>query len=202
MNGTRIDRDALRVDFLNARTARGIGIKKAADEIGIAFSNIARLNRGETMSEAILQRLRDWTDAQPAPEPPDPDERWKVIPGYEGFYEASSHGRIRSLARVIEHSGRRKTLISRILRPGPHRSGHLWVDLCGPDGHKTRQVHQLVLETFVGPKPPRMVGCHWDGNPQNNRLDNLRWDTQSANLYDAVKHGTHPGFKNNRGVKA
>lgn len=49
-----------------------------------------------------------------------------------------------------------------------------------------------MLTAFVGPRPDGMVTCHNDGNPANNNLSNLRWDTQSNNQLDAVKHGTHP----------
>ena len=52
-----------------------------------------------------------------------------------------------------------------------------------------RYVHHLVLETFVGPRPEGMFGCHNDGNPINNRLDNLRWDYPAGNSADMVKHG-------------
>lgn len=55
-----------------------------------------------------------------------------------------------------------------------------------------RKVHQLVLEAFVGPRPEGFVGCHWDDDPSNNRLENLRWDTESANRFDSVRNGTHP----------
>lgn len=53
-------------------------------------------------------------------------------------------------------------------------------------------VHRLVLETFVGPCPLGMEACHFpDRSTANNRLENLRWDTRSANSTDAIKHGTH-----------
>jgi hypothetical protein len=51
------------------------------------------------------------------------------------------------------------------------------------------RVHVLVLEAFVGPRPPGMVCCHGDGDPTNNALSNLRWDTPQANHADRVKHG-------------
>jgi hypothetical protein len=56
---------------------------------------------------------------------------------------------------------------------------------------RIRAVHRLVLEAFVGPCPPGMEGCHGDGNPANNALPNLRWDSHSGNQLDAVRHGTH-----------
>ncbi|WP_247600195.1 HNH endonuclease [Mycobacterium intracellulare] len=50
----------------------------------------------------------------------------------------------------------------------------------------------LVLEAFKGPRPNGAVSCHNDGNLDNNREDNLRWDSQSSNNFDRVKHGRHP----------
>lgn len=62
-------------------------------------------------------------------------------------------------------------------------------------------VHQLVLEAFVGPRPQGMFACHDDGNPANNRLENLRWDTPAANSADKVRHGTWPGGSRNGNSK-
>lgn len=53
-----------------------------------------------------------------------------------------------------------------------------------------RYVHRMVLETFVGPCPDGMLGCHNDGNTANNRRTNLRWDTPAANMADKDRHGT------------
>jgi hypothetical protein len=62
---------------------------------------------------------------------------------------------------------------------------------------KNRLVHQIVLETFVGPRPKGMVACHKDGNPSNNALSNLRWDTYKANSADTIRHG-----RSNRGSRS
>jgi hypothetical protein len=77
------------------------------------------------------------------------------------------------------------------------RYGHLKVNLC----HEGKRwdavpVHRLVLETFVGPCPEGMECCHNDGNPSNNQLDNLRWDTRQGNNDDRVKHGSSKGERN------
>jgi len=53
-----------------------------------------------------------------------------------------------------------------------------------------RLLHRLMLESFIGPCPPGLVGCHCDGNRKNNSISNLRWDTRSANEEDKNKHGT------------
>lgn len=63
----------------------------------------------------------------------------------------------------------------------------------------TRKVHHLVLETYVGPRPPGLLGCHNDGNTSNNHVENLRWDTHKSNAQDRRKHGTQvEGTKDRR----
>ena len=109
----------------------------------------------------------------------------KDIPGYEGRYEVSSLGRIRAFPSIRGHAGGMKS-------PYRQKKGHLAIDLYsgGKQTRKKAYVHRLVLEAFVGPCPNGMEGCHGDGNPANNSLQNLRWDTPSANWEDARKHGT------------
>ncbi len=51
---------------------------------------------------------------------------------------------------------------------------------------------RLILQAFVGPCPNGMECCHNDGNPANNHVDNLRWDTRKNNVADTIKHGRHP----------
>jgi hypothetical protein len=93
-------------------------------------------------------------------------------------YEVSDAGQVRRAGRVLKGwSGSR---------------GYRLVALCSDGAQRNIQVHRLVLEAFVGPCPPGMEGCHNDGNPSNNALSNLRWDTPSANRYDTVRHGNHP----------
>lgn len=73
-----------------------------------------------------------------------------------------------------------------------------WLSLWTLDGYHRVQlgrskhfaVHRLVLETFVGPCPDRMEGCHSDGVRTNNYIDNLRWDYPSENAKDKIRHGT------------
>jgi len=59
------------------------------------------------------------------------------------------------------------------------------------DYHR-RYIHHLVLEAFVGPRPPGTECCHRNDIKTDNRLENLRWDTSSANMYDRVRNGIHP----------
>ena len=125
-------------------------------------------------------------------------EIWKDIPGYEGRYQASTAGRIRSMdhrVRVVAH-GKETTRLSpgRVLRPGRYcKSGHVSVVL-GHGAHGS-PVHQLVMLTFVGPAPEGLEVCHNDGNPANNALENLRYDTRSENIRDEYRIGKPPKGK-------
>lgn len=68
--------------------------------------------------------------------------------------------------------------------------GHLVLDMYCRNVRRKKYVHRLVLEAFVGPCPPGLEACHNDGNPKNNALSNLRWDTHQSNIDDKEKHGT------------
>lgn len=115
-------------------------------------------------------------------------EEWRAIPGYEGIYEVSDLGRVRSLARIDAQGNRRS---GKVLSPDVRPSGHLRVTLSLDGRTKRRWVHHLVLTEFVGPRPPDTEACHNDGNPANNTSSNLRWDTKSANALDRVRHGNN-----------
>ena len=118
-------------------------------------------------------------------------EVWKPVPGYEGLYEVSDQGRVRSLDRDITQKSRWGTWFTlrkkgKLLRPGRMPQGHQSVAL----GRRNSQcVHKLVLMAFVGPAPDRHECCHNNGDPSDNRLENLRWGTRRENILDAVKHG-------------
>lgn len=118
-------------------------------------------------------------------------EQWKPIPGYRGIYSASNLGRIRSEPRsFVRRNGIKMTIRKRLRKLTPMWSGHLLCPL--KKNGKTRMfyVHRLILLTFVGPCPFNEQGCHGDGNPTNNKLSNLRWDTQTGNEQDKIAHGT------------
>lgn len=108
-------------------------------------------------------------------------EYWRPVVGFIG-YHVSNHGRVCSVDRVVNG----KKCHGRVLRSGVNSSGHYYVFL-GRGNRK--QVHVLVLESFVGPCPTGHEGLHFDDNPDNNVLTNLRWGTRSDNLHDAVRNG-------------
>jgi hypothetical protein len=118
-------------------------------------------------------------------------EVWNAIPGYEGSYEASTAGRIRSLDGFRPgRNGSMNPFYGKILKPTPNDRGYLTVHLSGGKHSRTKYVHRLVLLTFVGEPPPGQEACHENGDHTDNRLCNLRWDTKSANGFDQVRHGT------------
>lgn len=116
-------------------------------------------------------------------------ELWVPVP-FDGFcnhYEVSTLGRIRRRTRAYTGSP-----IGFLLTPKQRKScgGHFQVALCSGGTVKDFYVHRLVLTAFVGPCPDGMQACHNDGNPANNALSNLRWDSVKANRADARRHGT------------
>lgn len=119
-------------------------------------------------------------------------EIWKPVTDWEGYYEVSNHGRVRSLPRVIQRkNGIPCSVSERILQTNSKRHKYPQVHLRKPGKNETRYVHELVLLSFVGPRPPGFECCHWDDDPHNNYLDNLRWDTSSSNSYDIVRNGNN-----------
>jgi len=98
-----------------------------------------------------------------------------------GRYEASDTGLIRSM-RTRSGSLRKPP---KILRPSRNKGGYLIVNLLG----RVKLVHTLVLEAFVGPRPPGQETRHLDGVSYRNRIENLRWGTKGENTKDMVLHG-------------
>lgn len=141
-----------------------------------------------------------WTDGKVCPK-----TDGKIVPGFE-CYCVTPDGKVwtrfekggRRARQMVTSQWSEKT-------PSPSRKGHMRVELhqLGAGG-KVRKfmVHVLVLELFVGPCPEGMEGCHEDGNPANNALSNLRWDTPEGNWSDRKRHGRGcEGEKNPGGGK-
>lgn len=123
-------------------------------------------------------------------------EVWKPVIGYEGLYEVSSLGRVKSLARTVHRSnGIPQRIPEKYLRLTVPPIGHVVVSLYklggGLKGSRKHQVHRLVLESFVGPCPEGMQALHWNDTYGDNRLENLRWGTSTENSEDLVRNGKH-----------
>lgn len=118
-------------------------------------------------------------------------ERWLPVAGWEGFYSVSDQGRVRSEDRsVVLGNGQTRSYRGRALSQAIEpETGRRQVHLKRPDRGRTYRVHRLVLEAFVGPCPDGLEACHWDDDPANNHLSNLRWDTSVANKRDMDRNG-------------
>lgn len=107
-------------------------------------------------------------------------EVWKDIAGYEGLYQVSNLGRIKSLERP-KNFGR--VYKEKIMRPGTNATGYLYVVLYKDGHHKTHRLHRLILKTFNPVDDMEHLDVnHIDEDKQNCKLDNLCWATRAQNL--------------------
>jgi hypothetical protein len=115
-------------------------------------------------------------------------ERWRPVPGYEGYYEVSDHGRVRSVDRLIRRPSERvdRRIPGKVLTLRKPTGQHGYVQAVLSREGKVRfvAVHRLLLLAFVGPCPDGMEACHGNDIPDDNRLANLRWDTHASNMDD------------------
>jgi hypothetical protein len=130
-------------------------------------------------------------------------EIWKDIPGYEGIYQASSLGRIKSLKRIAELRYKyKRTIRERILKLVPDNFGYYKVSLHKDKKIKTIKVHKLVALTFIKNEENKREVNHIDGNKKNNKPDNLEWCSRSENMKHAFKNGLHNQLKGERHGKS
>ena len=119
-------------------------------------------------------------------------EQWKSIQGYEGVYEVSDRGRVRSLARTVTFKdGRSRMWPSQTLAQTSDNSGHLRVSLNKAGIGAMTLVHQVVAAAFIGPAVDGMEIRHLNDQKGDNRLANLAYGTRSENILDRVRNGIH-----------
>ena len=113
-------------------------------------------------------------------------DQWRAVPGFEGIYEVSRAGSIRSLGFQTP-AGYRK---GKVLKPAPS-GGYPAVSLVKDGKKRTVRLHQIVCEAFHGPAPsPKHEVAHNDGVRAHSWASNFRWDTPKGNQADKVQHGT------------
>jgi hypothetical protein len=120
------------------------------------------------------------------------NEHWRDVPGFEGRYQVSDLGRVRSLPRYVRAVSKRGLeyqlfLRGRVLKPGTCK-GYFIVNLSAENKQRMHRVNRLVALAFLPGEPAETVN-HQDGDKANNRVGNLEWATQRENLNHAVRTG-------------
>jgi hypothetical protein len=118
-------------------------------------------------------------------------EVWKAAVGYEGIYEVSNLGEVRTVEGKTTHSvrGGVRTWKQRILKQRTSRHNTLRVTLYKNKRHKTINVHRLIAMAFLEKVEGKEFVNHIDGDSQNNRVDNLEWCTTAENNQHAIDTG-------------
>lgn len=129
-------------------------------------------------------------------------EIWKDIKGYEGLYQISNLGRVKSLQRKVKNKNGYRIIKEKILCNYKNNNGYYCVNLRKECNIDIRLIHRLIAEYFI-PNPNNYpIINHKDGNKLNNKIDNLEWCTQQHNIREAFRLGLNKytykeNFKNN-----
>lgn len=153
--------------------------------------------RDHHLGVVLNERVQKHTDGS--------TEYWRDVAGYVGLYRVSDRGQVKSLDRVVTSTTGNtysRKVPGRLLAIYGNGKCYPYVNLNKNNTVRRKDVHELVLEAFVGPRPLKHEACHFpDRDITNNRLENLRWGTRGDNMRDAIHHGTR--FQpDNRGEKS
>lgn len=123
-------------------------------------------------------------------------EEWKPIEGFEGIYEVSNLGRVKSLKRITDEIHH---IPCKILKPTTNKDGYVRVGMRKNKKQFSKTVHRLVAEAFI-PNPNNLPEVnHLDGNKQNNRAENLSWCTAKQNQKHSLEMGLRRASELNGG---
>lgn len=128
-------------------------------------------------------------------------ENWKDIPSYEGYYQVSDLGNVRSLNRQVARSNRIMKLAGRLLTLSTDKDGYQICRLCKESHIKAFKVHRLVAQAFIPNVQNKPQVNHLDGVKANNHVENLEWCTISENQKHAFRTGLNDHSKYRRGAK-
>lgn len=117
-------------------------------------------------------------------------EEWRSIKGFEGSYEVSDLGRVRSLDRMVNSAHNAKRIVlGQILRASKEPNGYLRICLSIRNRYKSYSVHRLVAKAFIPNCDNKSQINHKDGDKENNTVPNLEWCTAKENSQHAVTTG-------------
>jgi len=118
-------------------------------------------------------------------------ETWKPLSRFDGIIEVSDAGGVRRISTMVPcKGGHKRCAPARTFKPRRHPWGYHWYEFSVAGKKYWDFAHRLVLEAFVGPCPKGYYALHFDNDPSNNRLDNLRYGTPAENCGDKLMHGT------------
>jgi len=125
-------------------------------------------------------------------------EEWSEISGYEGYYEVSNLGSIRSIERYVNSKNRSLALKRAKSIKTSKRGDYISVNLTRENKQKTFSVHRLVALTFIPNPENKLEVNHIDGNKLNNSINNLEWCTRSENEIHSYINGLQSGRKGSK----
>lgn len=125
-------------------------------------------------------------------------EIWKDIPNYEGLYQISNLGNVKSLYRITNNN---HIIHEKILKPQDNNNGYLIVNLYKNNKMKAKLIHRLVAKTFIDNPNNYSYINHIDKNKSNNTVNNLEWCTQSYNVIYSKGRKVNQYDKNNNFIK-
>lgn len=177
-----------RADLLDAGHTPWCSYKQAFDDWGCSCEESPEKgdDKGERMDDSIIKLLRIGASNV---------DEWLPVIGFEGHYEVSSGGEVRSLIgpRGVLTSARSAPLVLK----QQDRHGYRRIGL-SKNGRRTHHfVHRLVLEAFAGPCLPSTEASHLNGVRSDNRAENLAWETKAKNAERRAAHGNNPHGENN-----
>lgn len=125
-------------------------------------------------------------------------EVWKPLVVFEGGYEVSSFGRLRSIERIVDYGWKKAKRPSKILSLRCGKWGYLYTTLSLNKVRKTLKIHRMVATTFIDNPENKPQVNHIDGDKSNNNISNLEWCTAKENVNHAYYKGLRKGIKGER----